>query len=260
MYNDARIRSAVTTMIDGIAPPPVPLLAILRSAARSPVATEIPAVHWLRSVAAAAAIVGVIAIGVPLIAPGVVESVEARIAQILRWIPPSVPTPHWLTSQLRPQEATLAGAQARVPFTIVPPVGLPRDVTVLSIATSPSGVYDKLTGKWQLGSQVVYFSYRRSGSRSFTLLADRFDPRTGPPSQYQYEDTGRLRDGMPVLVRHEKFTWRNRDQVMTAIDDASISADEIQAIRNAMHGVPVAATQTRSGLDSGTIDKLYISP
>jgi hypothetical protein len=257
MYNDARIRSAVAMMIDGIAPPPVPLLAILRSAARPPVAAEIPAVHWLRPVAAAAAIVGAIAIGVPLIAPSLVESVEARIAQILRWTPPSVPPPHWLTSQLRSQEATLASAQARVPFTIVPPVGLPRDVTVLSMATSPSGVYDKLTGKWQLGTQVVFFTYRRSGSRSFQLLADRFDPRTGPPSRYQYEDTGRLRDGMPVLVRHEKFTWRNGDQVMTAIDGDGITADEIQAIRNAMRGVSVTAAQTRSELDSGTIDKLY---
>jgi hypothetical protein len=161
---------------------------------------------------------------------------------------------------LRPQEATLASAQARVPFTIVPPVGLPRDVTVLSIATSGSGVYDKLTGKWHLGSQVVFFTYRRSGNRSFGLLADRFDPRTGPPSQYQYEDTGRLRNGLPVLVRHEKFTWRNGDQVMTAIDGADITRDEIRAIQNAMRGLPVAEAQTRSKLDSGTIDKLYTGP
>jgi hypothetical protein len=113
-------------------------------------------------------------------------------------------------------------------------------------------------GKWQLGSRVVFFTYRRSGNRSFQLLADRFDPRTGPPSRYQYEDTGRLRDGMPVLVRHGQFTWRNGDQVMTAIDGAGITADQIRAIQNAMRGVPVAVAQTRSEQNSGTIDKLYM--
>jgi hypothetical protein len=252
----ARLRSRLTTMLEDINPPPVPLLAILEKAALSSESKRTTASRG-QFAAAAAAIIGAIAIGAPLVAPSVVMSIEARIAQVLQWTPPPVPPPRWLTSRLRWQSATLASARARVPFTVVPPAGLPRDVTAVSIATAPSGVYDKLTRSWELGSQAIAFTYQRSGNRSFTLLADRFDPRTGPPSQYMYEYTGRVHDGLPVLVRHDEFTWRNGDQVMTAIDGAGITADEIRAIQNVMHGVPVAVARTRAERDSGEIDKLY---
>ncbi len=260
MFDDAWINSTLTTVISDIAPPPAPLSQILQRASRSRVAPSKGARRLQPAIGTFAAIVGAIAIGLPLVAPGLVESVETRIAQILKWSPPPVPPPRSLASRLRPHSATLASAQARVPFKIVLPEGLPHDVRLTSIATSPSGVYDKVTRTWQLGSQAVYFTYQRSRGRSFTLLADRFDPRTGPPSRYMYEDTGKVRNGMPVLVRHEKFTWRNGDQVIMATDGTGIRADEIRAIRSAMHGVNIAAAQTSGALDSGTIDKMYPGP
>jgi hypothetical protein len=257
MYDDVRIGSALATMIEGITPPPVPLLAILQKVSRPQAAAQAPPAGWLRPAVAAAAIATAIIVSVPLIAPGVVVTVEARLAQILQWTPPSVPPPDWLTSRLHAQAATLASAQARVSFRIVPPAGLPSDIRSSSVATSLTGIYNKMTRTWELGSQVVFFTYERSGNRSFTLLADRFDPRTGPPPRYMYEDTGRVRNGVPVLVRHEKFTWRNGDQIMSAIDGSGITADEIRAVQSTMHGVPIPVAETRNARDSGTIDKLY---
>ena len=45
-----------------------------------------------------------------------------------------------------------------------------------------------------------------------------------------------------------------------ATDGTGIRADEIRAIRSAMHGVNIAAAQTSGALDSGTIDKMYPGP
>jgi len=36
-----------------------------------------------------------------------------------------------------------------------------------------------------------------------------------------------VRDGMPVLIRHDKFEWRNGDQVMQAVAGADITATGI---------------------------------
>jgi hypothetical protein len=75
-----------------------------------------------------------------------------------------------------------------------------------------------------------------------------------------FEDTGKVRDGMPVLIRHAAFEWRNGDQVMKAVAGAGITATEIAKIRNAMHGVSIAPARTRRGRESGTIDKMYAAP
>jgi hypothetical protein len=74
-----------------------------------------------------------------------------------------------------------------------------------------------------------------------------------------YVETGRVRDGVPVLMRVQKFVWRNRDQVTSAIADG-IGAGEIAAIRAAMHGVPIAPAQTRAERDASAVSKMYPAP
>jgi len=132
---------------------------------------------------------------------------------------------------------TLAAAQARVLFKIAPPAGLPRDIVSAKILTAPTGVYSTLTHSWQTGPSTVTFIYRRAGGRSFSLLADRFDPRSGPESKYMIEAKEPTPDGQPVVVKHEKFAWRNGSQIMTAIEGEGITSAEIEAIRTAMNGV-----------------------
>jgi hypothetical protein len=103
------------------------------------------------------------------------------------------------------------------------------------------GVYSHLTHSWNVGKAgVVFFDYRRTNSRSFQLVASRYDPSEGPPSKYMFEDTDVQRNGEEVILRRDKFVWRNGDQTMTAITGDGISAVEIGAIRTAMHGTPIA--------------------
>jgi hypothetical protein len=143
-----------------------------------------------------------------------------------------------------------------VPFKIVPPAGLPGDVTSSTIETSTTGLYVKAIRSWQKGTPAVFFNYQRSHDRSFSLLADHFDPREGPPGKYMFLDNGKVRDGMPVLIRFQKFTWRNGNQVMSVVADG-ISTSEIVAIRTAMHGIVIPPAQTRAERDSGTVSKMY---
>ena len=254
MYADSRIRSGLESMLHHIEVPPVPLLNIQQRMLRPRAITPRSTGSYVRTAAAAA--IAAIAVSLPIVAPSVVQSVRERIAAILQWTPPPVQPPRWLTSSFTQQRTTLAGAQTMVPFRIVPPAGLPRDVTSSTIQTSSTGLYVKATRSWQKGTPAVFFNYQRSQGRSFALLADRFDPQEGPPGKYMFLDTGKVRDGIPVVIPFQKFTWRNGNQVMSAIADG-ISADEIAAIRTAMHGIVIPPAQTRAEADSGTVSKMY---
>jgi hypothetical protein len=254
MYADSRIRSGLEAMLHQIEVPSVPLLNIQQRMLRPRALTRRSKGSYLRSAAAAA--VAVIAVSFPIVAPSVVQSVRERIAEILQWTPPPVQPPRWLTSGFKHQTTTLAVAQTIVPFRIVPPAGLPGDVTSLTIETSTTGLYVKATRSWEKGTPAVFFNYQRSHGRSFSLLADRFDPREGPQGEYMFLDTGKMRDGIPVVIRFQKFIWRNGDQVMSVVADG-ISAGEIAAIRTAMHGTVVPPAQTRAEADSGTVSKMY---
>jgi hypothetical protein len=57
------------------------------------------------------------------------------------------------------------------------------------------------------------------------------------------------------------FAWRNGNQEMSIVQDANIGATEVEAIRVAMHGIPLRPSATHSELNSGSIVKQYrVSP
>jgi len=235
MSADARIRSAFEAMMAEIDVPAVPLTAIATKVLLPQPAP--PRRSWtLVAVAAAAAVL--LVLGLPAMAPGFVQSAAQRIAAILQWTPPPR-APQSVLDAMRVRSGDLASAQARVPFTIVAPKGLPSDVVSETIHTTTPGVYSNATRTWSTGPASVFFVYRRSGGRSFMLLASRYDPADEAPSKYTFEDMDKKRNGQEVIVRRDKFVWRNGDQVTTANTGDGIDAAEIDAIRAAMGGTPI---------------------
>jgi hypothetical protein len=239
MFADARIGAVLQAMLDEIDAPPVPQQEIARRIARPQPARRSASRFYLPAAVAAALAVAIL----PAVAPGFIQSAQEQIEAILHWkTPPPAPGRVW--SAMRSQSATLAAAQGRVSFTIVPPTGLPADVVSEKLDTSAPGIYSKITHSWSLGSPIVFFTYRRAGGRSFMLEAERFDPRAGPPSKYMFEDMDRKSNGREVVVRREHFTWRNGNQVMSATEDEGISAFEIAKIQAAMRGVTIPGVYT----------------
>ncbi len=238
MLTDARINAALEAMFRGINAPPAPLHAIMRKAAQP---LPVPRRQSRYLIPAAAVALALVA-AVPAISPAVVQSIEAR----LRGLIPRQPPPRSVTSSMRSQTGRLATAQSRVHFRIVPPAGLPNDITSATISTTPTAVYSKATRSWRVGPPVVQFTYHRSGGRSFFLIANRFDPQSCLPAKYTFDADGRAPDGHRILVKRKNFLWRNGDQVMRTNEDEDISAFEIEAIRIAMRGValPQRATLT----------------
>ena len=104
---------------------------------------------------------------------------------------------------------------------------------------APTATYSRATHIWSKGSVVTTFAYKRGDGRVFVLSAAPASSQTSPPSKYLFEDDGVDRAGNPVLVKHERFVWRNGNQLMTVIAGSGISSSEIVAIRSAMHGTPV---------------------
>lgn len=241
MFAEQRIAAALQRMLAGIEVPPVPLdrirRRILEPERRQP--------RWHAYLAAAAAAV-LLVLALPKIAPGFTQTIEQQVEAIMHWKPPP-PAPASVESALRSQTGTLAQAQSRVAFTIVPPSGLPKEIVSEKISTMPTGVYSYRTHSWSVGSPVVWFIYERADGRTIMLLAERFDPREGPPSNHIFEDLGE-RNGREVLVKHDKFTWRNGDQVMSAVAGEGLSATEIVTIRSAMHGAPASGFWRHAGI------------
>jgi hypothetical protein len=236
---DATMAAALRAMLDEIKAPPVPLDAIRRRMKQG------TSRQWRRfSLPAAAIAIAMLVLALPRVAPGLTQTIEQQVKAILHWTPPP-PPPSSVESALRSWSGTLAEAQARVTFTIVPPADLPMDAALERITTTATGVYSYLSHRWSVGSPAVWFIYRRVGGREFSLLADRFDPREGTPTAYIFEDLGE-RNGREVLVKHEKFTWRNGDQVMSAVAGEGLNAAEIIRIRAGMHGTAISRAWQRA--------------
>ena len=181
----------------------------------------------------------------PRLAPGFTQTIEQQFAAMTHWTPPP-PAPAAVESAMRPQAGTLAAAQVRVDFTIVPPTGLPKDVVSEKIVTTPVGVYSNVTRRWSVGSPAVWFIYKRADGRVITILADRFDRREGAPAKHIIsvdESTSRK-----TLISHDKFTWLSGQQVTSAIADETISKAEIERIRAAMHGAPVIGFDSHASI------------
>jgi hypothetical protein len=235
MFSEARISDAFKAMLSSIEIPPVPLRDIQHRVAQA-TSRERPRRRWFWYLPASA-VTAIIVLALPKVAPGLTQTIEQQVEAILHWTPPP-PAPASIESAMRSQTGTLAAAQSRVSFPIVPPAGVPADAVLDAIVTAPTGVYSKATHRWSVGSPSVWFIYRRAGSRTFALMAQRFDPREGPPSKYWFEDRG-VRDGHIFVVRHDKFTWQNGEQVMSATADEGISAAEIARIAAAMNGTTI---------------------
>jgi hypothetical protein len=260
MYTDSRISAAIDSMLDELVVPPVPLAEIHRKIAQSePSKAKMPG--YLRFAIAWGVVAGLLAI---LSSSGLIRAVALNIEDRYRAAleargghapppPPDALRQEVLTRSSSSPNVTFAKAQSLVPFTIASPAGLPRDVVSAKIRLTPTLVYSPVTQKWRVGSRIVWFIYRRSGGGTFQLVADQFDPSVAPPGKYMFEAKDPTPDGRPVIVRHLRFDWRNGDQVMSAIADTGISASEIEAIRSAMHGVPIPGRWPAPSLPGATM-------
>ncbi len=257
MFTDSRIVAALETMVRRIDAPPVPLQEIQRRIAEPRRAVRhIP--RYLQLTAATAVIIAIAFLALPANSLGLGQTIIAasyRAAlHVIGWTPPP-PAPKPMALAVSSQNGTLAAAQSQVPFRIVAPRGLPEDVVSSRIRTSSGLVYSKQTHVWRVGSRFVTFTYRRAGGRTFTLLADKFDARTGPPPKYMFLSND-LPGGRVALVKQENFAWRNGDQIMTVTEGDGINAREIQTIRTAMHGIAVPEAEP-GHLHTGTLVKQY---
>jgi hypothetical protein len=252
MYGDDRISKGLHCMVRDIEVPPVSL-ATIRYRMGRPAREPITRTSFYVTVAAATAIALAV---LPIVAPAFVQRLESRIVEtVLRWSPPPPPSAS-LVAALRSQTGTLAKAQSIVKFTIVAPVGLPKDVTSETIATMPGADYSLSTRAWSVGTANVWFTYRRRRGASFQLMAAAFDPHGGPPSKYIVEE-GDERNGRHVYIVHDKFAWRNGDQVMTAITGDGITKSEINAIRSSMRGTPIVGVWPPL---RHSVQKMYVAP
>lgn len=262
MFTDAQLAPRLKQMIVGINVPPAPVAVILSQASR-PHAIPRRDVPWARVETArraavlAGVVVGVLIFATPFVAPSIAQTLQARIAQLLQWTPPP-PAPKSVRSAMVSREVSLKEAQALVPFHIVAPAGLPRDAVFEKLVATPTGVYSKATHSWSVGAPSLMFSYRRPHGREFSLLVDSYDPRTGSPPKYIFNADEIGADGLPK--RYSNFAWRNGGQITSILQDATISAAEIETIRVAMHGTPLHLVYSRAGLGAGSIVKQYAAP
>lgn len=234
MIADSELRRALSSLMKNVEVPNVPV-ATIRERMKKADAPNVLKFHFA-AIAAAAAIAVVASL--PMVAPGFMQTLEGKIAEILQWTPPPA-APKGILKGLQTQTVDLKTAQKRVSFTIVEPVGLPSDASAPKIAVAKTGVYSRSSHAWHSGPAIVTFSYMRRGGGSFSITAQPVSAQSKPPSKYMFEDRGVNAAGDPVLVKHERFTWRNGDQIVTAFAGEGITASEIVAIREAMHGVPV---------------------
>jgi hypothetical protein len=237
MVADSELSNSFESMLESIDVPETPIARI-----HERMHAGVPPQRTRFAIPAAVAAAIAIVIAVPMLAPAVTQTLEQKIAAILHWSPPPVKPPPSLYQAMKPQTVSLEEAQKRVNFTIVPPQGVPSDATGPSITVGPTGFYSRTTRTWSSGPAVVMFSYKRSDGRTFLVSASGASDESawvGPPSKYMFEDRGVDKAGNPILVRHERFVWKNGDQRMTIIADEGITAAEILAIQSAMHGIPI---------------------
>jgi hypothetical protein len=232
MHTDAQIREGARALLESVSVPAVPLAAIQeRILSRRRFVQGKPAYPWRRAIAVVLAL-----IALPSIAFAVV-SYEARSRAALQahggWAPPAPPAA--FVSQLKSKTVTLYQARSAADFTLVVPSGLPAGTFLMRIETGPIGLYDGNAQEWRTEPGPIIFRYRRGEGRCFEISAQRYNERA-LPGRYIFEDRGPDARGNPVLVKHERFAWRNGDQMMDATADDAISKGEILAVVRSMDG------------------------
>ncbi len=236
MLTDAQIRHAAHTMMESVAVSTAPLDAIQKRIAmrhRSPGVENL----YRRRRRAIAAVVALVAL--PSLAYAVV-GYEARSREALQerggWAPPQPPVA--FVSKLRPETVTLLQAKATAGFSLIAPVGLPAGALLVRIEITSIGTYDESTHAWRTGPKEVVFRYRRMDGRTFDITAQRYDGRA-LPGRYIFEDRGPDAGGNPTLAKHERFAWRNGDQMTGSTAGSAISKEEILSMIRSMNGTPL---------------------
>ncbi|HTU81757.1 MAG TPA: hypothetical protein VMF61_06485 [Candidatus Acidoferrales bacterium] len=232
--------------------PPVPMASILNRAAIAAPANSrrVPPYARLAYIAAAAAALAFAIVpkaSIAVIERIVVDSYSAAY-RVMGWTPPpSPPKPlaDKTSAEAHASEATsLAAARSKVAFALVPPAGLPSDAVLVAIRVMPVLSYDTATRVWSKDSPALQFEYRRPGGRAFEIMAEKDDPRTGPPSKFVYEAQD-MPGGKVALAKRAHFAWTNGDQ-LTSMTADGVTPAEITAIRSAMNGRPVVHHPTET--------------
>lgn len=241
MYADSRLSAAMDSMMRGTNAPPLPLAAIrarMTVPLRARTDRKKPFSRYAIAAAAALALFfGIFPKASLALFERIVVNGYAAAHRLMDWTPPPAP-PKALEANLTSQRLTLAAAQSKVDFKVVPPAGLPADAVLTGIDTTPVLLYDKKTRRWSKGSPALSFEYRRPENRTFSLMAEKDDPRTSVPGKYIWRADD-LPGGKVAMTKFERFAWKNGDQMTTAIADEGISAAEVVAIRSAMRGETV---------------------
>lgn len=238
MVSESQLRANFFDMLERLVVPETPSASIRARVDALPV--DRVERYRLKPWVPAAAAAFIVAFSLPVVAPGFTLSIEERIARILQWSPPPVPVSPSLRPMLRGRVLDLAAAKRAVDFRIVVPAGLPAGSVSTVIRVASKGIYSAKTHRWVAASKYVEFEYARRDGGTFDLIAAPGSSLAAAPSRYMLEERGTDKKGNPMVVRRERFVWRNGSQVMTAIVGDHLSAAEILAIRDAMHGFPVA--------------------
>lgn len=238
MVSESQLRANFYDMLGKLVVPEMPS-AFIRARIDALPVERVDRYHLKPWVPAAAAAF-IVACSLPVVAPGFTLSLEERVAKILQWSAPPVPVSPSLRPMLRGRVLDLAAAKRSVDFRIVPPVGLPAGSVSTEIRVASKGIYSAKTHRWVTGSKYVEFEYARRDGGTFNLIAAPGSSLAAAPLRYMLEERGMDATGKPMVVRRERFVWRNGSQVMTAIVSDHLSAKEILAIRDAMNGIPVA--------------------
>lgn len=247
MLAESRIAPLLEAMLASFDVPPAPTRAILDRAKSAPHAEPARAVPRARFALVAGATIALIFALFPKASIALIERVVvdsyAAAYRVMGWTPPPNP-PRALENAGASERLSLAAARREVPFTLVLPTGLPSDAVLAGIRTVPVLSYDKAKHVWSKDSPALAFEYRRGAGRTFGLLVEKDDPRTGPPPQFMYEAED-LPGGKIALTKRSHYAWTNGDQ-MTSATAAGITSAEIEAIRAAMNGQPVLHNATET--------------
>jgi hypothetical protein len=234
-------------MLSAFDVPPAPTRTILARAKAAPLAEPPRATPYARFALVAGATVVLIFAAFPKASIALVERIVidgyAAAYRVMGWTPPPSP-PRALENTATSAPLSLGAARAKVSFTVVPPTGLPPGAVLAQIRAVSVLAYDKATHVWSKDSPALAFEYHRADGRTFQLLAEKDDPRTGPPPRFMYEAED-LPGGKVALTGRMRYAWTNGDQMTSAIADG-ISPTEILTIRAAMNGQPVLHNATET--------------
>lgn len=250
------IRDMQPSICDAIGGVEVPAVNLARIRAKMSEPKARPRTSYVWAALAAAGL----AVALLVTPAGAMQGIGARFNAALRAIgvmpPPRPPAKIIRTLLALTHRVDIAQARKQVAFALVAPSGLPRGVTLQSIVIGTPASFSARTHGWALNAQYVQFNYRRAPGGEFSIMAQRYDP-TRRLSAYMWEPledaSGNpvIRSGRPVLLRHDWLHWRNGNQLMDAITSGAITAREIAAVRDAMHGVPLAAYKSKGPHPNG---------